>query len=268
MLYNPERFLLIAGPCSLENRDICLRVAEELTALGSSHKNLQVIFKGSFDKANRTDRASDRGPGLEEGLKLLSLVKETFNLPVLTDIHLPEQAALVSGTCDVLQIPAFLCRQTDLLVAAGETNSVVNIKKGQFLAPGGIQFAVEKVRSTQPIETWVTERGSSFGYNNLVVDMRAIPIMRKIATPVIIDASHGVQLPGAGGSESSGDCKYIPTIARAGITAGADGLFLETHPNPMNAISDKKSQWPLENFRALALSCLRLWDFLRQEPHP
>ena len=197
-----------------------------------------------------------------------SLVKETFSLPVLTDIHLPEQASLVSETCDVLQIPAFLCRQTDLLVAAGETGSVVNIKKGQFLAPGGMQFAVEKVRSTQPTETWVTERGSSFGYNNLVVDMRAIPIMRKIATPVIIDASHGVQLPGAEGSESSGERKYIPTIAKAGITAGADGLFLETHPNPVNAISDKKSQWPLESFRDLALSCLRLWDFLRQEPQP
>ena len=265
MLHDPDRFLVIAGPCSLEDSQVCMPVAETLAQMQADHPDLQILFKGSFDKANRTSAASNRGPGQEEGLKLLQEVKDTTGLPVLTDIHLPHQAAPVAEVCDVLQIPAFLCRQTDLLVAAGATGRAVNVKKGQFLAPADMQFAVDKARHVQPAETWLTERGTTFGYGNLVVDPRSIAIMRDISSPVIIDASHGVQLPGAGGGESSGQREYIPTIAKAGIAAGADGLFLETHPDPANALSDKDSQWPLQQFPELVLGCLRLWQFLKDE---
>jgi len=264
MLYDASRFLLISGPCSLESRDLCFSVAEAMAAFQEAHKEkVQVIFKGSFDKANRTSASSKRGPGMEDGLAWFQEIKDSFGLPVLTDIHSPEQASPVAEVCDVLQIPAFLCRQTDLLVAAGETGRVVNIKKGQFLAPGDMQYAVNKTTANSPVETWLTERGTTFGYGNLVVDMRSIPVMKTIATPVIIDASHGIQLPGAGSGQSSGQRDLIPTIARSGIAAGADGLFLETHPDPANAISDKDSQWPLAQFSALASSCIQLWDHLQ-----
>ena len=265
MLHDSERFLVIAGPCSLESHDVCMRVAETLSELQTDCTKLQIVFKGSFDKANRTSATSNRGPGQEEGLSLLQKVKDSTGLPTLTDIHLPEQAIPVGEVCDVIQIPAFLCRQTDILVAAGKTGRTVNIKKGQFLAPSDMRFAIDKVRSAQPVETWLTERGTSFGYGNLVVDSRAIPVMRDMAKPVIIDASHGVQLPGAGNGQSSGQRKNIPIIARVGIAAGADGLFLETHPDPANAISDKDSQWPLQGFTDLVRSCLRLWQFLKAE---
>ena len=196
---------------------------------------------------------------------LLQKVKDSTGLPPLTDIHLPDQAMAAGEVCDVLQIPAFLCRQTDILVAAAKTGRTVNIKKGQFLAPSDMRFAVDKVRSAQPVETWITERGTTFGYGNLVVDTRAIPIMQDIAKPIIIDASHGVQLPGASNGQSSGQRKNIPVIAKAGIAAGADALFLETHPDPASAISDKDNQWPLEGFAVLVRSCLRLWQFLKAE---
>jgi 2-dehydro-3-deoxyphosphooctonate aldolase (KDO 8-P synthase) len=244
---------------------VCMQVADTLANLQADNSNLQIVFKGSFDKANRTSATGNRGTGQEEGLALLQQVKESFGLPTLTDIHLPQQASSVAEVCDVLQIPAFLCRQTDILIAAGKTGRTVNIKKGQFLAPGDMQFAFDKVCIEKPVETWLTERGSTFGYGNLVVDTRAIPIMRRIAGPVIIDASHGVQLPGAGGGQSSGQREHIPTIAKAGIAAGADGLFLETHPNPAKAISDKDSQWPLLDFAELIQSCFRLWSFLKNE---
>jgi 2-dehydro-3-deoxyphosphooctonate aldolase (KDO 8-P synthase) len=265
MFHDPERFLVIAGPCSLEGPDTCLPVAAALARLQEQHTDLQIVFKGSFDKANRTSPASNRGPGQEEGIALLERVKAESGLPVLTDIHLPDQAEPVAQVCDVLQIPAFLCRQTDLLVAAGATDSVVNVKKGQFLAPSDMQFAMDKVSHQQPSETWLTERGTTFGYGNLVVDTRSIAIMRQMASTVIIDASHGVQLPGAGGGESSGQREHMHTIAKAGIAAGANGLFLETHPDPANAISDKDSQCELREFPKLALSCLRLWRFLKED---
>jgi len=265
MLHNPDCFLVIAGPCSLESSEVCMQVADTLANLQAENSNLQIVFKGSFDKANRTSVTGNRGTGQQEGLALLQRVKESFGLPTLTDIHLPQQASSVAEVCDVLQIPAFLCRQTDILIAAGKTGRTVNIKKGQFLAPGDMQFAFDKVCMENPVETWLTERGSTFGYGNLVVDTRAIPIMRKIASPVIIDASHGVQLPGAGGGQSSGQREHIPTIAKAGIAAGADGLFLETHPDPAKAISDKDSQWPLRDFSKLTQSCFRLWSFLKNE---
>ena len=264
MLYDASRFLLIAGPCSLESRDLCLTVAESMAAFQEAHKDtVQLIFKGSFDKANRTSATSRRGPGMEDGLDWFREIKDSFGLPVLTDIHATEQTAPVAEVCDVLQIPAFLCRQTDLLVAAGETGRVVNVKKGQFLAPGDMQYAVNKTTANSPVETWLTERGTTFGYGNLVVDMRSIPIMKEIASPVIIDASHGIQLPGAGSGQSSGQRDLIPTIARSGIAAGADGLFLETHPDPAIAISDKDSQWPLDQFSTLATSCINLWEHLK-----
>ena len=265
MLYNPDCFLVIAGPCSLESSEVCMQVAETLAKLQAENSNFQIIFKGSFDKANRTSSTSNRGTGQEEGLSLLQRVKESFGLPTLTDTHLPQQASSVAEVCDVLQIPAFLCRQTDILVAAGKTGRAVNIKKGQFLAPADMRFAYDKVCMKNPVETWLTERGSTFGYGNLVVDTRAIPIMQKIANPVIIDASHGVQLPGAGGGQSSGQIEHIPTIAKAGIAAGADGLFIETHPDPKKAISDKDSQLPLQDFSNFAKSCLRLWSFIKNE---
>ena len=264
MLYQPDRFLVIAGPCSLEGPEVALPVAEVLAQIQQDYPEIQVIFKGSFDKANRTSSNSNRGPGQEEGLKLLQKVKENTALPVLTDIHLPSQAGPVGEVCDVLQIPAFLCRQTDLLAAAGATGRAVNIKKGQFLAPADMKFAVDKTSSKQPVETWLTERGTTFGYGNLVVDSRSIVIMKEILSPIIIDASHGVQLPGAGGGKSAGQLEYIPTIAKVGITAGADGLFLETHPSPKDAISDADSQWPLQQFRELVCKCLKLWNFLKE----
>lgn len=268
MLYDPTRFLLIAGPCSLESRELCLEAAREIAVFQENNKDsATVIFKGSFDKANRTSTASNRGPGMKKGLEWFQEIKETYGLPVLTDIHSPDQAGPVGEICDVLQIPAFLCRQTDLLVAAAGTGRVVNIKKGQFLAPGDMRFAVEKAGGGTGTETWLTERGTTFGYGNLVVDMRAIPIMGKIAKPVIIDASHGVQLPGAGDGQSSGNREWIPTIAKAAIAAGAHGLFLETHPDPANAISDRDSQWPLESFAPLAESCISLWQHLQMPNH-
>jgi 2-dehydro-3-deoxyphosphooctonate aldolase (KDO 8-P synthase) len=264
MLHDPKRFLLIAGPCSLESRDLSLQVAEVVAKFQEKHTNdVQVVFKGSFDKANRTSAEGQRGPGIEEGLNWFQEIKETFQLPVITDIHLPEHATAVAEVCDVLQIPAFLCRQTDILVAAGQTGRVVNIKKGQFLAPSDMKYAVDKVCSGGETETWLTERGTTFGYGNLVVDMRAFPIMKNIGSPVIIDASHGIQLPGGAGGQSSGQRDYLPTIAKSGIAAGADGLFLETHPDPGNAISDKDSQWPLADFSQLAETCLNLWIHLK-----
>lgn len=264
MLHDPSRFLLIAGPCSLESRDLCLQVAEVVAGFQQSYPDeIQLIFKGSFDKANRTSAGSQRGPGLEEGLNWFEEVKRDFQLPCITDIHLPEQAEPVAEVCDVLQIPAFLCRQTDILIAAGKTNKALNIKKGQFLSPSDMQYAVDKVNTELSTETWLTERGTTFGYGNLVVDMRSIPIMKAIGSPVIIDASHGIQLPGGGAGQSSGQRDYLPTIAKCGITAGADGLFLETHPDPGNAISDKDSQLPLAEFAVLAEKCLRLWQHLK-----
>ena len=264
MLFDPDRFILIAGPCSLESRDLSFQVAEEVAKFQEKFRSdVLVIFKGSFDKANRTSAESRRGPGIEEGLGWFKEIKDTFQLPVITDIHTPEQAAPVAEVCDVLQIPAFLCRQTDILVAAGKTGRVVNIKKGQFLAPSDMQYAVNKVCTDGNVETWLTERGTTFGYGNLVVDMRSFPIMKEIGSPTIIDASHGIQLPGGGAGQSSGQRDYLPTIAKAGIAAGADGLFLETHPAPSSAISDKDSQWPLKGFPELAEQCLHLWKHLR-----
>jgi 2-dehydro-3-deoxyphosphooctonate aldolase (KDO 8-P synthase) len=243
-------FFLIAGPCVIESPDHVLHMAREISAIA---KRLEIpyIFKSSFDKANRTSIESYRGPGLEKGLAALRHVKEETGLPILTDIHEPTQAAPVAQVCDVLQIPAFLCRQTDLLVAAGRTGAIVNIKKGQFVSPQEMAHAVEKVRGTGNERILLTERGSSFGYNNLVVDMRSLPLMRRTGYPVVLDVTHSVQLPGGAGNASDGQPEFIEPLARAGIAAGVDGLFLEVHDNPGEALSDGSNALPLDQLEGL-----------------
>jgi len=273
-LYDPARLLLIAGPCSLENEAICRAVAEELVRLSDAQPALNIVFKGSFDKANRTSISGPRGMGLEAGLELLALVKRDYGFPVLTDIHECGQAAPVAEVCDVLQIPAFLCRQTDLLLAAAQTGRVVNVKKGQFLSPQEMAHVTAKIRGAEATsaaasaaaEIWQTERGTTFGYQNLVVDMRTFPILRQNGLPTIFDATHSVQLPGAGGGKSAGQREFVPPLARAALAAGADGLFIETHPDPDRAPSDGPNMVYLHELAALIESCLAIWGVLRAAP--
>jgi 2-dehydro-3-deoxyphosphooctonate aldolase (KDO 8-P synthase) len=263
MLFDPKKLLVIAGPCSLENERVCRAVAEKLVAIGRAHRALNLVFKGSFDKANRTSAAGARGTGLEAGLKLLAMVKRDYGFPVLTDIHEREQIAPVAEVCDVLQIPAFLSRQTDLLLAAAASGRVVNVKKGQFLSPMEMQFVTGKLRDGKAKEIWQTERGTTFGYNNLVVDMRSFAIMKQNGLPTVFDATHAVQLPGAGGGKSSGQREFVPPLAKAALAAGADGLFIETHPNPDRAISDGPNMIALKNLGGLLESCLAVWQTVR-----
>jgi 2-dehydro-3-deoxyphosphooctonate aldolase (KDO 8-P synthase) len=237
---------IIAGPCVMEGEDFCLRAAETLASMG-----VPVVFKASYDKANRTSVKSFRGPGLEEGLRILERVRSETGLPVYTDVHTPEQARAVGQVCDGLQIPAFLCRQTDLLVAAGETGKPITIKKGQFVAPWDMGPAVEKVRSTGNEQIALIDRGTTFGYNNLVTDLRAIPIMQRLDVPVFFDATHSVQLPGGQGDRSTGQVEFVPTLSKGAIAAGADGLFMEVHPDPKNAKSDAGCQLSFEQLRQL-----------------
>jgi 2-dehydro-3-deoxyphosphooctonate aldolase (KDO 8-P synthase) len=258
-LFDPSKLLLIAGPCSLENEKVCRAVADTLATLRSSHAELNIIFKGSFDKANRTSLAGARGTGMEEGLKLLALIKKEYGFPVLTDVHETAQVGPVAEVCDVVQIPAFLCRQTDLLLAAAATGRVVNVKKGQFLSPQEMVFVTGKLREGKAAEVWQTERGTTFGYQNLVVDMRSFSIMRQNGFPTVFDATHSVQLPGAAGGKSGGQREFVPPLARAALAAGADGLFIETHPNPAEAISDGPNMIPLPELSALIAQCLAIW---------
>src|ERR1043166_2610532 len=245
MLFDPKKLLLIAGPCSLENERVCRAVAEVLVQLRRTRPELNIVFKGSFDKANRTSLASQRGTGIDTGLAVLAMVRRDYELPVLTDVHESSQVAAVAEVCDVVQIPAFLCRQTDLLLAAAGSGRVVNVKKGQFLSPQEMTFVTEKLREGHAREIWQTERGTTFGYQNLVVDMRSFAIMRQNGFPTVFDATHSVQLPGAGGGKSSGQREFVPLLARAALAAGAEGLFIETHPDPANAISDGPNMIPL-----------------------
>lgn len=252
--------LLIAGPCTIESLDLCRRVAEQMKGI-CEDLGINYVFKGSFDKANRTSINGRRGPGLDEGLKVLSQINTEFDLPVLTDVHEISQCAAVSQVCAATQIPAFLCRQTDLLVAAGEaavkTHGVVNIKKGQFMSPEAMRHAVEKVRSSGCEKVLLTERGASFGYNNLVVDFRGLEIMKEFA-PVCFDATHSVQLPGGGGDKSGGDRQFVPPLVRAAMAVGVDALFIETHPQPENAWSDGPNMVPLHEMRSLLETALRI----------
>jgi 2-dehydro-3-deoxyphosphooctonate aldolase (KDO 8-P synthase) len=245
-----QPLFLIAGPCVIESEEHALMLAERLLEI-TAHARMPFIFKASYDKANRSSEHSYRGPGLSEGLRILKKIKDRFGVPILTDIHDASQAAPVAEVADVLQIPAFLSRQTDLLVAAGKTGRVVNLKKGQFLSPWEIANAVEKVAKTGNDRIFLTERGASFGYQNLVVDMRSFPIMRKTGCPVVFDVTHSVQLPGGAGKSSGGQPEFIEPLARAGTAVGVDGIFLEVHENPAKALSDGTNALPLAELPAL-----------------
>jgi 2-dehydro-3-deoxyphosphooctonate aldolase (KDO 8-P synthase) len=241
--------VIIAGPCVIENEDVTFYTAEKLRQM-CSDAGLPLIFKSSFDKANRTSLNSFRGPGIERGLRTLSDVKERYNLPVLSDIHSVEEAGPASEVLDVLQIPAFLCRQTDLILAAARTGRPVNVKKGQFLAPWDMKNIVEKFLSSGNSRLLLTERGASFGYNNLVVDFRSLPIMRSFGQPVIFDVTHSLQLPGGKGSSSGGQREFAEPLARAAVAVGVDGLFLEVHPEPERALCDGPNMIVLDSLPA------------------
>jgi 2-dehydro-3-deoxyphosphooctonate aldolase (KDO 8-P synthase) len=243
-------FALIAGPCVIENENHATALAAELVDI-SARAGVPFIFKASFDKANRTSGRSFRGPGLQEGLRVLAAIKARFDIPLLTDIHEPDQADAVAEVVDVLQIPAFLSRQTDLIVAAARTGRVVNIKKGQFLAPEDIRYAVAKVQEAGNSRVIVTERGTSFGYNNLIVDMRGFPIMRSQGFPVVFDVTHSLQLPGGGDGVTAGLAQYIEPLASAGVAAGVDGVFLEVHEEPSRARSDAQNALRLDRLEPL-----------------
>jgi 2-dehydro-3-deoxyphosphooctonate aldolase (KDO 8-P synthase) len=262
----PDRpFFLIAGPCVIESEQLVLDVAGQLKEITGALK-IPFIFKASFDKANRSSRSSFRGPGLEGGLKALSLVREQIGVPVLTDVHEDTPLDEVAAAVDVLQTPAFLCRQTNFIVAVCSQHKPVNIKKGQFLSPWEMQNVVDKARSTGNSHIMVCERGFSFGYNNLVSDMRSLAVMRATGCPVVFDATHSVQLPGGMGDSSGGQREFVPVLARASIAAGVSGIFMETHPNPAKALSDGPNAWPLDRMRSLLTTLVELDHAVKKKP--
>lgn len=247
--------MIIAGPCVIESRKGCLDLAGKLVKL--AHKlDVPLIFKASYDKANRSSIRGFRGPGIKAGLEVLKEVRDRYNVPLLTDVHTSEEAEAAGKVVDVLQIPAFLCRQTDLLLAVGNTGRVVNVKKGQFMAPWDIKPVIEKIESTGNRQILLTERGASFGYNALIADMRSLLVMRETGYPVVFDATHSVQKPGGGGDRTTGDGKWAPALARAAVATGCDGVFMETHINPEEALSDKDNAIPFANIA-------KLWEMLR-----
>lgn len=254
-----KEFVVISGPCVIESESHALRCAEFLHTL-FARKKIHFIFKASYDKANRSSVHAFRGPGIEEGLKILEKVKETFSIPVFTDVHSPEEAREAADVCEVLQIPAFLCRQTDLLLAAGQTGKVINVKKGQFMAPWDMKHVVEKILSTGNEKILLTDRGTSFGYNNLVSDMRAIPIMKQFGYPVFYDATHSVQLPGGLGDASGGEREFIAPLSRAAIAAGCNGIYAESHPDPASAKSDAASVLPFSILPEMVESWHRIYE--------
>lgn len=250
-----EPLFVIAGPCVIESEALVLGVADRLRAI-AERLDLLVIFKSSFDKANRSSNASFRGPGLDEGLRILEKVRSATGLPLLTDVHDPEQVRAASQVVDIVQTPAFLARQTDLIEAAGACGKVANIKKAQFMAPHDMAQVVKKAQAAgeaagRPAQILVTERGTSFGYNNLVTDLRGLVIMRETGCPVVFDATHSVQLPGAQGTSSGGQREYVPVLARGAVAVGIAGLFMETHPDPASALSDGPNAWPLDRLEPL-----------------
>ena len=251
------RPFFIAGPCVIESEKHCLKMADRLAAYAERLK-IDLIFKASYDKANRTSGASFRGPGLEEGLRILEKVRKKTGLPVLSDVHETAQVPAAAEVLDVIQIPAFLCRQTDLILAAAETGRCVNLKKGQFLSPQEMKKVLEKARATGNRNILLTERGSSFGYNNLVVDFRSFLIMRSFKQPVVFDVTHSVQAPGGRGDSSGGDSRYVPHLARAGAAAGVDGFFFEVHDNPAGALSDGPNALELKRFPRLVEDILNI----------
>jgi 2-dehydro-3-deoxyphosphooctonate aldolase (KDO 8-P synthase) len=255
-------FFLIAGPCVIESELHALKMAEAISAVAKK-LDLPYVFKASYDKANRSSINSFRGLGMDEGLRVLEKIKREIGVPVLTDIHESQQVAAVAEVVDVLQIPAFLCRQTDLLIAAAQSGRTVNVKKGQFLAPWEMRNVVNKIEAAGGRELLLTERGSSFGYNNLVVDMRSLPIMRGFGYPVVYDATHSLQLPGGLGEATAGMAEYIPNLARAAVACGIDGLFMEVHDNPTQALSDATTQFPLGKLTGLLERLIKLHTISR-----
>ncbi|OGU45594.1 MAG: 3-deoxy-8-phosphooctulonate synthase [Ignavibacteria bacterium GWB2_36_8] len=255
-------FVLIAGPCVVESEKLVFETAEKIKQI-TSELNIPFIFKSSCKKANRTSITSFTGIGDDEAIAILSKVRKKFDVPVLTDVHLPDEVEKLKDAVDVLQIPAFLCRQTELLIAAGESGKVVNVKKGQFLAPEDMQFAAEKILSTGNNKIMFTERGTTFGYNNLVVDMRSLVIMKKFGYPVIMDATHSVQRPG-GNKQTGGQPEFIKPLARAATAIGIDGLFLEVHPEPAKALSDAASQYPLSELKSLLIEIKNIDSIVKE----
>jgi 2-dehydro-3-deoxyphosphooctonate aldolase (KDO 8-P synthase) len=258
-LNSPRRLFLIAGPCVIESEKLCLQTAATLKKT-CDRLGIFCVFKASFDKANRTSAKSFRGPGLEEGLRVLGKVRAEFGVPVLTDIHSGTHAAIAGEVVDILQIPAFLCRQTDLIEAVAVTGQILNIKKGQFLSPAEMGQVAAKARAAGAERILLTERGTTFGYNNLVADLRSIPVMQRFGCPVVFDATHSVQLPGGGGDKSSGQREFAPVLARAALAAGANGLFIETHPRPDKALSDGPNMIPLADMPALLKGLLKVFN--------
>lgn len=262
---NDRPLLVIAGPCQLESIDHAQMIAGHMAEVCKA-SGAQFIFKGSYDKANRTSVGGVRGLGMDEGLKVMQSVKDTIGCPVLTDIHSPEQCVTVAATCDVLQIPAFLCRQTDLLLAAGETGAVINIKKGQFLAPWDMPNVIAKVESTGNTRILLTERGVSFGYNTLVADMRSLPTMAKTGYPVVMDATHSVQQPGGQGGSSGGQREFAPVMARAAVSLGIAAVFIETHEDPDTAPSDGPNMIPLDQMGRVVTSLMAFDALAKADP--
>ncbi len=252
-----QPLLLLAGPCVLESADLAWSIAKEMKSI-CERLGISYVFKASFDKANRTSIDSFRGPGLVEGLRLLGRLREEIGVPIVSDIHEVSQVEAAAEVLDIIQIPAFLCRQTDLLVAVAKTGKTVNLKKGQFASPWDMEFAVKKLQAAGCDKLILTERGSSFGYNNLVVDMRSLPVMRGLGCPVIYDATHSVQLPGGANGSSGGQREFIPPLTRAAVAAGIDGLFMEIHPNPEKALCDGPNSWPLDQAESLLSQLLTI----------
>ncbi len=258
-----DKLTIIAGPCAIETMEVLEASVSKMKAV-CEKLGINYIFKSSFDKANRSSIKSFRGPGMEKGLEMLQAIKDKYNVPIVTDIHTPEQAKLAGEVADVLQIPAFLCRQTDLLVAAGKTGKIVNIKKGQFLAPEQMGSLVKKIEECDNKNIMLTDRGTSFGYNNLVNDFRCIPIMQNFGYPVVFDATHSVQLPGAKGECSGGERKFVPILAKAAVAAGANVLFFEVHPDPDNAPCDGPNMLQLDDAEAVFAVCKDIFDAVKK----
>jgi 2-dehydro-3-deoxyphosphooctonate aldolase (KDO 8-P synthase) len=257
-----NRFFLIAGPCVIESEDLVFETAKKLKEI-TDKLNLDFVFKTSYDKANRTSIKSFRGPGLEKGLAIIKEIKKALNIKVLTDVHDVHDVEKVAEVVDVIQIPAFLSRQTDLILEVSRTGKIVNVKKAQFMAPWDIKFVIEKIESVGNRNIWITERGYIFGYNNLVVDFRSIVIMKKFGYPVIYDATHSLQKPSAGNGFSGGEREFIPYLARAAVAVGIDGLFMEVHPNPENALSDAQTQYPLSQLENLLKQLIEIDKLVR-----
>jgi len=259
-----EKLTILAGPCAIESYDCMAQVAEHLKKV-TSDLGINYVFKSSYDKANRSTIDGYRGLGIDKGLEYLAKIKKEFDLPIVTDVHLPQDAQKVAEVADIIQIPAFLCRQTDLLVAAAKTGKIINIKKGQFLAPQQMKALAQKVIDSGNDKVLFTERGVTFGYNNLVTDMRAIPMMQMLGCPVVFDATHSVQMPGTNGCATGGDRRWVPVLAKAAVAAGVNALFFEVHPEPAKALCDGDNMLPLNEAEKLFRTCRDIFNLVRNE---